>query len=168
MGVYDFFKGQCPHCDLQIGHVNGIPCGDIQTKLFIKNSFLSFRSFYPGDIMPDYPPLNFIEIGPTTCCKKMIFVAFYGKRLLNYAKTASECATLIRQHHIETKYNNKMEQQQKEYDRRIEANEKDAEEMKRKQENDSQILQRQLIKTKMTKSQKRHKRRSKNATQTSS
>lgn len=105
MSVYDYFKGECPHCHCQL-------CGELQTKVFIKRTFDAFQSFYPGDTMPNEPPSNIIAIGPTQCCKRIIFVGFYRTLLLNYFKTNSECENLIRQV-TEKQKENKIKQKKK-------------------------------------------------------
>jgi len=75
MGVYDFFKGPCPHCQQQVDvHPEYGKCGDIQDKTFIHepNANDCFRDFYPGCQMPVY--MKYFEkiIGPTCCCDKLI------------------------------------------------------------------------------------------------
>ncbi len=73
MGVYDFFRGPCPHCGGQIDtHPEYGVCGDIQTKAF---DFPRFRSYRPGDVCPK-PPSMRMRIGETVCCGKDITVVF--------------------------------------------------------------------------------------------
>lgn len=92
MGVYDYFKGKCPHCNGQVDQWNGQECGDIQTKAF---SGCSFRSFYPGDTMPHVPPSNPMRIGTTACCDKMVIAGFRGKKLLGYFSDYDQYYALI-------------------------------------------------------------------------
>lgn len=92
MGAYDYFKGKCPHCHGQVDQHNGERGGDIQTKEF---PYCSFRSFYPGDIMPQNPSSDIMTIGPTACCNKMIMAGFYRKKLLGYFLNYHEYHTLV-------------------------------------------------------------------------
>jgi hypothetical protein len=75
MGVYDFFKGTCPHCQKQIDdHPDFGLCGDLQDKTFINqpNYDDCFRNFYPGCKIPVYYEYFEKIIGPTCCCGKFI------------------------------------------------------------------------------------------------
>ena len=86
MGVYDFFKGECPHCRGQIDtEEKGQKFGEIQTKAFINPLHLmdSFRKFYPGSLMPEQPPSQ-MRIGKTVCCRTPIIAVFEGKTLVKY------------------------------------------------------------------------------------
>lgn len=92
MGVYDYFRGPCPHCG---GKVDTSPdygvCGDMQTKICSvfatdeKGNWLCSRDFYPGDTLPilkgenyfgDRIPKTFLWIlkGETACCGKRIAI----------------------------------------------------------------------------------------------
>lgn len=90
MGVYDFFKGQCPKCDHNIDHHPefGV-CGDIQTKYFITDHTECFRDFYPGKKVPFAPQNNFI-IGKTCCCNTLIKACFDKNILAKYEIASKE------------------------------------------------------------------------------
>lgn len=86
MGVYDFFKGDCPHCGGQIDHHPQFGAGgDIQTKYFDPwpEEGECFRSFYPGSQVPFAPEENFL-IGRTCCCHTLIKACFDGDILTHY------------------------------------------------------------------------------------
>lgn len=85
MGVYDFFKGQCPNCGKGIDHHPEFGrCGDIQTKFFIFAGYEDcFREFFPGDRVPFSPGGNLI-IGRTCCCKTIIKAEFQDDLLIGY------------------------------------------------------------------------------------
>ncbi len=87
MGIYDFFKGKCPHCDGNIDEYDGEPYGDIQTKMFWPQPSACFRSFWPGGKLPFAPPIKRICIGKTSCCDTMIDAIFEGDTLLRYEVT---------------------------------------------------------------------------------
>lgn len=53
MGVYDFWRGVCPHCNKRFDcDKEGKLCGDIQTKIFEQPMF---RYFFPGSTLPEFP-----------------------------------------------------------------------------------------------------------------
>lgn len=89
MGVYDFFKGECPYCfgEVDVSQEYG-KCGDIQTKLFINvpNEEDCFRNFYPGDRVP--LQINYMEIrvGPTCCCDEYIMVIIENSIIQEYER----------------------------------------------------------------------------------
>jgi hypothetical protein len=89
MGVYDFFKGQCPNCPKTLDdHSEFGICGDIQTKYFITDESC-FREFFPGNKVPFAPGENFI-IGRTCCCNTIIKACFDGDKLLEYTVVVKE------------------------------------------------------------------------------
>ena len=84
MGVYDFFKGSCPHCGKGIDHHPEFgKCGDIQTKFFITGDDPCFREFRPGQRVP-FPPECDLIIGRTACCKTIIGAEFRDDLLVGY------------------------------------------------------------------------------------
>ena len=84
MGVYDFFKGECPGCDSKIDkHPIHGDCGDIQTKHFICTDGDCFREFYPGQRVPFAPATNLV-IGRTCCCDVLIKAVFDHDLLMGY------------------------------------------------------------------------------------
>jgi hypothetical protein len=89
MGVYDFFKGECPYCYKQIDvDPEYGKCGDIQTKLFIyqPNDDDCFREFYPGDQTPIEIEYMEICIGPTCCCGEYIIVIIKDSIIQEYER----------------------------------------------------------------------------------
>lgn len=89
MGVYDFFKGECPYCLHPVDHHPEFgTCGDIQTKIFITehNTIDYFRSFYPGSYTPYF--IDFAEyiVGPTSCCDHMIRVIIINSIIQPYER----------------------------------------------------------------------------------
>jgi hypothetical protein len=90
MGVYDFFKGECPYCHKDVdNHPEFGKCGDIQSKIFI---FVPtgtyddcFREFFPNKKMPFTLSDSEYTIGPTCCCNKMI-KAIFKNNILTYNK----------------------------------------------------------------------------------
>jgi hypothetical protein len=81
MGVYDFFRGKCPHCSKRFDcDDSGCKCGDIQTKMFTRPSF---RSFFPGDVVPDFY-CETICIGNCNHCQCHIIAIFIRDRVNTY------------------------------------------------------------------------------------
>ena len=93
MGVYDFFRGECPHCHSQVDeHPDFGKCGDIQTKRYTHLPKINdcFRDFYPGmDLFMTYGLSvsdEDIVIGPTCCCEKDIIVVIRDNIIVKYKK----------------------------------------------------------------------------------
>lgn len=91
MGVYDYFRGKCPHCDGNVDERDGEKYGDIQCKFFTSGKHHTsartcFRDFYPGGIVP-FAPGKDLVIGPTVCCGKDIKVVFDGCKIVKYEKS---------------------------------------------------------------------------------
>lgn len=85
MGVYDFFKGTCPHCCKSIDdHPEYGKGGDIQTKYFISDPEECFRTFLPGNRVPFAPNTNLV-IGRSCCCDTILKACFEADRLIEYA-----------------------------------------------------------------------------------
>lgn len=87
MGVYDFFKGDCPACLGKIDCIQGDeqPWGEIQTKIWATpDEECCFRSFYPGMRVPSDPGNSEIVIGRTCCCDSLIKACFDGDLLVCY------------------------------------------------------------------------------------
>lgn len=89
MGVYDYFKGTCPHCGKDVSDYKGSGkfIGEIQTKIFQPKSIfgLCFRSYRPGDKVPIAQPASII-IGECACCGKIIRAHFDKNILTKYTK----------------------------------------------------------------------------------
>lgn len=89
MGVYDYFKGECPYCRRPVDyHPTYGECGDIQDKTFTHypNWGDCFREFWPNRIMPFTVSDCELVIGPTVCCNQMIRAIIRNNRLLQYQK----------------------------------------------------------------------------------
>jgi hypothetical protein len=90
MGVYDFWKGECPYCGEQIdADKSGNQYGDIQTKLFLHCSDYRecFRTFKPGDTLPCFfAERTIIVIGESVCCDQPVVAVIEGNKLLRYAQ----------------------------------------------------------------------------------
>jgi hypothetical protein len=86
MGIYDFFKGTCPHCGDQIDSYNGQKCGSIQTKMFWPVPEHCFRDFMPGERVPFAPPdyMKRFCVGTTACCDTLIDAIFEEDLLVRY------------------------------------------------------------------------------------
>lgn len=93
MGIYDFFKGECPNCGKQIDEYNGKSIGEIQTKIFHPTNKICFRKFIPGNRVPIPKSQNTIDfsrpvnIGETACCSTKIDAIFDGDVLVKYQIT---------------------------------------------------------------------------------
>jgi hypothetical protein len=87
MGVYDYWKGECPYCGGQIDtDENGNQYGDIQTKIFTHypGNGDCFRVFKPGDTLPFALLSNAIVIGDSVCCGHPIVAILDGDKLVSY------------------------------------------------------------------------------------
>ena len=88
MGLYDFFKGECPKCGNQLDTGrDGVTSGDIQTKMFSPNHNQCFREFRPGSKVPFDPEQSKVCIGETVCCGTTINAVFDEGTLVKYEVT---------------------------------------------------------------------------------
>ncbi len=88
MGIYDFFKGECPKCGNQLDmNSDGEKTGDIQTNMFNPTQYHCFREFSPGSKVPFAPKQTEVCIGETTCCRTIIDAIFDGDLLAKYKVT---------------------------------------------------------------------------------
>lgn len=87
MGVYDFWRGVCPHCNKRFDcDKDGVRCGDIQTKIF---EYPMFRDFFPGSELPEFPG-DKIYIGDCYHCSNPIWAIIHIQRDFEKEKMIAE------------------------------------------------------------------------------
>jgi hypothetical protein len=87
MGVVDYWRGECPHCNKRFDcDEDGHMWGEIQTKIF---SYPYARDFFPGSELPEFLG-NRIYIGDCYHCHGAIHAVVHIRRDLRKEKLIVE------------------------------------------------------------------------------